>query len=63
MLTGLLSPDTGELMISISVITVSTGDATFYGVSIKDNLDVIRSMLGVCPQVRPTISDCHVTVM
>ena len=36
MLTGLLEPD--------------KGNALFYGLSIKDDLDTIKSMLGVCPQ-------------
>ena len=28
-----------------------SGDALFYGSSVRQNLDRIRSMLGVCPQV------------
>ncbi len=34
-----------------SVIFSFTGDGFFYGISVKRNLDDIRSMLGVCPQV------------
>ena len=54
MLTGLLSTSEGKCQgYQVCVSVVLTGDASFYGVSVKDNLDVVRSMLGVCPQVGP----------
>lgn len=54
MLTGLLEPDNGMIRCTCMCYTMthdSTGDAYFYGINVSRNLDEIRSMLGVCPQV------------
>ena len=34
----------------VSITSVSLGDAYFYGLSVRQNLDAVRSILGVCPQ-------------
>lgn len=31
-------------------VSLPAGDAFFYGISVCNNLDAVRSMLGVCPQ-------------
>ena len=36
--------------LTITIAYTHVGDAYFYGVSVRWNLDVVRSILGVCPQ-------------
>lgn len=54
MLTGLLCPDKGIMrlfFIYLISFALSAGDAYFYGHSVTKELDLVRSSLGVCPQV------------
>ena len=40
----------GVLYVRVSQIPLVVGDAFFFGISVRKNLDAVRSMLGVCPQ-------------
>ena len=38
------------LYVRVSQIHLAAGDAFFFGLSVRKNLDAVRNMLGVCPQ-------------